>query len=419
MTRVALFFLLALLFGCDETADRRTTLDFWAFGREGEAVQGLIAAFEQEYPEIRVRVQQIPWSAAHEKLLTAFAGASMPDLFQLGNTWLPEFVALGAVADLGPWIGNDPDMGGNAFFAGVAATNVIDGVAYGVPWYVDTRLVFYRRDILKQAGYATFPETWSRWREAMRRVKEIVGPERYAIFLPIDEWTTPTILAMQLGAPLLRDGARFAAFDEPRFREAFRFYLEMFRDRLAPSAGGSQIANLYQEFANGYFAMFISGPWNIGELKQRWPGREDAWATAPMPGPDDDTAGFSLAGGASLVIHKGSAHKDAAWTLIRYLSGTKRQVRFHALTGDLPARRDAWRATALVDDRQAQAFWQQLQHMVPTPKIPEWERIARSLGRYAEAVIRDEMTVDEALSSLDADVDRMLEKRRWLLSRKQ
>jgi len=419
MTRVALFFLLALLFGCDETADRRTTLDFWAFGREGEAVQGLIAAFEQEHPDIQVRVQQIPWSAAHEKLLTAFAGASMPDLFQLGNTWLPEFVALGAVADLGPWIGNDPDMGGNAFFAGVAATNVIDGVAYGVPWYVDTRLVFYRRDILKQAGFATFPETWSRWREAMRRVKEIVGPERYAIFLPIDEWTTPTILAMQLGAPLLRDGARFAAFDEPRFREAFRFYLEMFRDRLAPSAGGSQIANLYQEFANGYFAMFISGPWNIGELKQRWPGREDAWATAPMPGPDDDTAGFSLAGGASLVIHKGSAHKDAAWTLIRYLSGTKRQVRFHALTGDLPARRDAWRATALVDDRQAQAFWQQLQHMVPTPKIPEWERIARSLGRYAEAVIRDEMTVDEALSSLDADVDRMLEKRRWMLARKQ
>jgi len=419
MTRVALFFLLALLFGCDETADRRTTLDFWAFGREGEAVQGLIAAFEQEHPDIQVRVQQIPWSAAHEKLLTAFAGASMPDLFQLGNTWLPEFVALGAVADLGPWIGNDPDMGGNAFFAGVAATNVIDGVAYGVPWYVDTRLVFYRRDILKQAGFATFPETWSRWREVMRRVKEIVGPERYAIFLPIDEWTTPTILAMQLGAPLLRDGARFAAFDEPRFREAFRFYLEMFRDRLAPSAGGSQIANLYQEFANGYFAMFISGPWNIGELKQRWPGREDAWATAPMPGPDDDTAGVSLAGGASLVIHKGSAHKDAAWTLIRYLSGTKRQVRFHALTGDLPARRDAWRATALVDDRQAQAFWQQLQHMVPTPKIPEWERIARSLGRYAEAVIRDEMTVDEALSSLDADVDRMLEKRRWMLARKQ
>ncbi len=419
MTRVALFFLLALLFGCDETADRRTTLDFWAFGREGEAVQGLIAAFEQEHPDIQVRVQQIPWSAAHEKLLTAFAGDSMPDLFQLGNTWLPEFVALGAVADLGPWIGNDPDMGGNAFFAGVAATNVIDGVAYGVPWYVDTRLVFYRRDILKQAGFATFPETWSRWREVMRRVKEIVGPERYAIFLPIDEWTTPTILAMQLGAPLLRDGARFAAFDEPRFREAFRFYLEMFRDRLAPSAGGSQIANLYQEFANGYFAMFISGPWNIGELKQRWPGREDAWATAPMPGPDDDTAGVSLAGGASLVIHKGSAHKDAAWTLIRYLSGTKRQVRFHALTGDLPARRDAWRATALVDDRQAQAFWQQLQHMVPTPKIPEWERIARSLGRYAEAVIRDEMTVDEALSSLDADVDRMLEKRRWMLARKQ
>jgi multiple sugar transport system substrate-binding protein len=419
MTRIALFALLALLIGCDETTDQRTTLDFWAFGREGEAVQSLIAAFEQEHPDLRVRVQQIPWSAAHEKLLTAFAGDSMPDLFQLGNTWLPEFVALGAVADLRPWIGTDPDMDGDAFFAGVAATNVIDGVVYGVPWYVDTRLIFYRRDILKEAGYATFPETWSTWREAMQRVKEVGGPEKYAILLPIDEWTTPAILAMQLGAPLLGDGDRFAAFDDPRFREAFRFYLDMFRDRLAPSAGGSQVANLYQEFANGYFAMFVSGPWNIGELKQRLPGREDEWATAPMPGPDDATAGISLAGGASLVINRGSARKGAAWALIRYLSGTEQQVRFHALTGDLPARRDAWRANALADDRPAQAFWQQLQRMAPTPRIPEWERIASALGRYAEAAIRGEMTVDEALSSLDADVDRMLEKRRWLLSRRQ
>jgi multiple sugar transport system substrate-binding protein len=46
--------------------------------------------FERRYPEIQVKVQQIPWSAAHEKLLTAYAGDAMPDVFQLGNTWIPE-----------------------------------------------------------------------------------------------------------------------------------------------------------------------------------------------------------------------------------------------------------------------------------------------------------------------------------------
>ncbi len=69
-------------------------------GREGEVVQKLMPEFERRHPGLRLRVQQIPWSAAHEKLLTAYAGDAMPDIFQLGNTWVPEFVALGALIDL-------------------------------------------------------------------------------------------------------------------------------------------------------------------------------------------------------------------------------------------------------------------------------------------------------------------------------
>jgi multiple sugar transport system substrate-binding protein len=52
-----------------------------------------------------------------------------------------------------------------------------------------------------------------------------------------------------------------------------------------------------------------------------------------------------------------------------------------------------------------------------TPKIPEWERIAQTLVRHVEAAVRGEQSVDEALAELDAEVDRILEKRRWLLDR--
>ena len=54
--------------------------------------------------------------------------------------------------------------------------------------------------------------------------------------------------------------------------------------------------------------------------------------------------------------------------------------------------------------------------MRPTPKIPEWERIASAIARYGEAAIRGEMDIDGALEALDRDVDRVLEKRRWLLA---
>ncbi|HEY5288650.1 MAG TPA: ABC transporter substrate-binding protein, partial [Caulobacteraceae bacterium] len=49
-------------------------LHFWAMGREGEVVQTLTPAFERAHPGTRIAVQQLPWTAAHAKLLTAFAG---------------------------------------------------------------------------------------------------------------------------------------------------------------------------------------------------------------------------------------------------------------------------------------------------------------------------------------------------------
>ncbi len=88
------------------------------------------------------------------------------------------------------------------------------------------------------------------------------------------------------------------------------------------------------------------------------------------------------------------------------------------LTGDLPARREAWRASGLADDPYARAFWEQLGRVVPTPKVPEWEAIATKVQEYAERVARGATTIDDALAGLDRDVDRMLEKRRYLLARK-
>src|SRR5262245_5718564 len=86
--------------GCGSRPGAETAIDFWALGSEVEQVRPLFAEFERENPGIKVRIQQIPWTAAHEKLLTAFAGDATPDVCQLGNTWIPEFATLGALAPL-------------------------------------------------------------------------------------------------------------------------------------------------------------------------------------------------------------------------------------------------------------------------------------------------------------------------------
>src|SRR6266404_8883345 len=134
---------------CSRTyAGNRTTLRIWAMGREGEVLSQLIPGFEKEHPDIHVEVQQIPWTAAHEKLLTAYVGDATPDIAMLGNTWVPEFVALNSLAPLDSFASVSKEVRRDDFFSGIWKTNVVNSKTYGIPWYVDTRLIFYRSDIL-------------------------------------------------------------------------------------------------------------------------------------------------------------------------------------------------------------------------------------------------------------------------------
>lgn len=394
------------------------TLRFWAFGREGEVLQELMPEFERQNPGIRVRVQQIPWTAAHEKLLTAYVGDATPDLAQVGNTWIPEFAALGALEPLDRWIGGSSVVDSAGYFSGIWDTNVIGDTVFGIPWYVDTRVIFYRNDILARAGYREMPTTWAEWRKAMDAVKRQAGPDRYAIFLPTNEWAQPYVLGMQAGSTLLDERGRYGVFSDSAFRRGFDFYVGFYRAGLAPALGNVDIANVYQEFARGRFAMYITGPWNLGEFRRRLPAElQDDWSTAPLPGPTGSSSGVSLALGASLAMFKASPHKEAAWRLVEYLSTTRQQERFHHLTGDLPARTETWKSTGLDHEPKARAFWVQLHRVRPVPKVPEVELIATRVLESAERVIRGGRTSEAALKELDLDVDRILEKRRWMLDR--
>ncbi len=412
----------ALLAGCGAGRQARQVVRFWGFGREGEVVRDMVPEFERRHPGVHVDVQQIPWTAAHEKLLTGFVGHATPDVAQLGNTWIAELAALHALAPLDDRLAATPALAGADFFAGVWDSNVVDGVTWGVPWYVDTRLLFYRPDLVAQAGASWPPRSWGEWRQAMARVALAGGADHFAILLPIDEWAQPVILGLQNGADLLADNGTRGHFRDPRFRRAMAFYVDLYGSRLAPPLDASGLVNLYQQFAEGYFAMVVTGPWNLGEFKRRLAAADQRrWATAPLPPPDAGMPypGASIAGGSSLVLFRRAHHPDAAWQWVEFLSEPAQQARFYALTGDLPARRSAWRGTDLAADPKAAPFLVQLEHAVPLPKVPEWERIATRVADRAEQVVRGGTSLDAALAGLDADADRILEKRRWLLARER
>jgi multiple sugar transport system substrate-binding protein len=408
---------LGLFYACSRNSDKETTVTFWAMGSEAEYVTKLVPEFEKRNPGIKVKVQAVPWNAAQEKLITAFASDNTPDACQLGNTWVPQFSSLNAIISLDDFIAESQVIRKENYFPGIWDTNVIDSSVYGIPWYVDTRLMFYRTDIFEKAGYKNPPKSWDELHDLCKKIKAFYpGEEKYAIYLPTNEWVPFIIFGLQNGSSLLKDKNTRGDFSSREYKEAFDFLIKFHKEKLAP-IGISQVTNVYQALKDEYFAIYISGPWNINEFKKWMTGSlADKWSTAPMPSKSGDNyPGVSLAGGSSLVIFKNSEHKKEVWKFIEYLSEKETQIEFYKLLYNLPAVKEAWEDSSIANNIYMKAFYEQFHHVVATPKIPEWEQIAFSkVQQYAELAARDAMSIDEALQKLDKDVDLILEKRRWL-----
>ena len=383
-------------------------LEMWAMGAEAENFEPLLARLNRS-GQPRVTVQPLPWSAAHEKLLTGYAGGSLPDMGQVGNSWLAELAAIGAIlpvpAELEHLVAGQ--------FPGVVDTNRIGGRLMALPWYVDTRLNFYRRDLFERAGYAAPPERWDEYKRALHAVKKAKG-EGFAVLLPINEYEHLTTMALSAGATFVNAQGTRGAFRSPEFRRALGYYKSLFAEGLAPIAGAAQISNVWNEFAKGYFAVYPSGPWTIGDMKDRLPPElQNSWATAPFPGPDGP--GRSTPGGSSLVVYSKSRNPAACWRLIAQLLAPSAQAKLQALTGDLPPTRSVWGGAGLLSDPVTEAFARQLDRTSALPKVPEWERIATDMQTVAELFVRGRTSLDDAVAEMDKRADRLLEKRRWMI----
>ena len=127
------------------------TLTVWAMGNECDLLPDLVKDFEAANPGVKVNVTAIPWDSAHDKFTTAITAGTTPDAAMVGSTWMGEFAGMDALDPVPPSI----DTSG--FFPGAMKTNEVDGTSYGVPWYVETRLIFYSTDLANKAGFETPP----------------------------------------------------------------------------------------------------------------------------------------------------------------------------------------------------------------------------------------------------------------------
>ena len=125
-------------------------------GTEGEKLGEFAKEFMTENPDAKVNVTAVPWDAAHQKIASAIAAKQTPDVSMIGTTWQGEFAKTGALDPTPPDLIKKDD-----FFPGAWDTTVVDDTSYGVPWYVETRVIFYRKDLAAEGRHHRRPpKTW-------------------------------------------------------------------------------------------------------------------------------------------------------------------------------------------------------------------------------------------------------------------
>lgn len=372
------------------------TLTVWAMGAEGEALPQLAEKFKAENPDVTVNVTAVPWADAYTKFKAAIAANEAPDVAQVGTTWMGEFVASLDALDPTP-----ASIDGSQFFEGAWATTEVGGTSYAVPWYVETRLIYYRTDLAEKAG-VTEAADWDGLKAMAKAMKEKAGATWGIALQPgqTGSWQTVLPFAWSNGGNVVNADATEWTWDDPKIAEALAYYQSFFTEELADPAPAQGTTE--SDFASGKVPMFISGPWMMAAVEKAGGGDEfkDKYNVMLMPKRETAT---SFVGGSNLAVFKNTQNRDAAWKFVEFLTQEQTQIEWYKLTTDLPAVQSAWNDPSLTADEKLATFGQQLQDAVAPPAVATWEQVVASFDAQVEEVTKAGADPTAALATVQSE----------------
>jgi multiple sugar transport system substrate-binding protein len=373
------------------------TINMWAQGGEGDKLPAFAKEFEAANPGVKINVTAIPWDAAHNKYQTAIAGGTTPDVAQMGTTWMGDF------ADA--FVPTPTSIDTSVFFPGSVKSTVVGGTAYGVPWSGDTRVVYYRKDLLERAGYTTFPTTWDDFKAVAKAMQTKAGA-KWGVNLPAggtDSFQSMLFIPWSAGAELMNNDQTKWTLDTPEWVDAMKYYQSFFTDGIAnpnPNTGaGAQDA----AFVDGSIPMFVGSPGEIQSLIQAGgAGFEAKFGVALVP---KDKSATSFVGGSNLVVFKNSKNQDSAWKFIQWLSQPEVQIKWRDAAGDLPLVASAWKDPSLAGDPKMTVIGDQLNSGNSPPQVPTWTQVSAAADTVLEQIVKAGANPADAMKSLQSTAD--------------
>ena len=346
-------------------SDAKGALTIGVMGDSGTNFKKLVAPFTKS-TGIAVKVVAIPWGNVSQKLTTAVASGSGPDVVQVGLSALRTFADAGALMDLSTKLSGYANLTSAKFVSGIAGkATAIKGKIVSVPWIADTRVLFYRTDILSAAGINKPPKTWAELR-ADAKILTARGAGMYGYYIPQWDNALPVVLTWGAGGDVINKSGN-VDLNTPAFRSAVDLYTGLYADKSVPA---NSDFDQTQGFISGIAPMLVSGPYLAQAIKTSAPDLAGKWNVTVLP---SDKTNTSLFAGSNLGVWHNTKRPNGSLKLLDFLSMPSTQLRWYAIDGSLPTVKAALANPKFTSDPLVKVYSQQLKNAKLLPLISNYD----------------------------------------------
>jgi len=404
---------------CQKKESAKTTLKFVTWKpNQPEVWEEIGRIFEQEHPDIRVEKEIGPHSstAFHDLLTQKLKNKSKDvDVFFMDVIWPPEFAAAGWALPLDDLFNENERK---AFLEGTILANTYQGHIYGVPLFIDSGMLFYRKDLLDKYKLPV-PVTWE---EMISQAAKIVkgeakeGAEMQGFSGQFKQYEGLVCDMMEYimsnGGAIIDTQTGKSALTEKKAVDSVRFVRDQIIGKAAP-----QGVLTYQEpesldlFVQGKAVFLRNWPyaWEIANNpdKSRIAGKVGIARLPHFKG----NKSYATLGGWQLGISKYSENSKAAWEFVRFLTSERIQKLFAIRSGKAPTR------NALYQDGEvlrANPHFADMQDVFltayPRPRTPLYPAVSNILQRYFSTAISEKKGADitKEAETASREIDRVL-----------
>ena len=350
-----------------------------------------------------------------DQLRTEFqAGGENVDVILGDVIWTAQLAASGWIADLSDRFDEKTRA---EFLPGSVEAITYQNKTFGMPWFTDTGLLYYRKDLLEKAGYSGPPKTWDELREMALRTKQDSGTRFGAVFQGANYEggvCNGCEYIWSHGGEVLdpRDPTRVLV-DSPEAVAG----LEAERAMIESGASPEAVAIYKEDESDGTFlngdAVFHRGwPYVYALFSDEAESevRPDQVGVSELPS-EDGGPGNGTVGDQPLYVNANSEYQEEAWELIEFLTAPAQQ-KFRALEGSfLPTR------VALYDDEEigdgvpvVPLAKEALRNAKPRPVSPYYSDMSLEIAEQFNASLKGEVAPQQAAETLRGRLESLIEQ---------